>query len=224
MINGEKGRKKHISTLFNFSSEAILPIGDPIQIEWDEKKYISVLRGALFSKYVLIDIPEKFGKKVTFDYSAVLLIRFLVSGTVYGFKTGITGVYKHPQIMSLEYPQNIENHTLRKSDRMNVMLPVRINSNNLKEPVEGATIDLSTIGTMMVINGEEDFEKDDRVTISISLPDGTNIESVACDVCNSRKEDGKTFFGVKFHDSKDSAVKSVVNFYKKCFSYQYNHK
>lgn len=212
------------------SIESRIPIGDPVQITCRDKKYISIFRGVIAFKCLLIDIPVEGGKKVLLDYNASLTARFLEEGTVYGFKTAVVRLHSKSDLMVLEYPDSIRRFELRKSKRLNVIIPSVVTtgweteSSTGKiwqtETLPGAIMDISEIGALIAVSISKFVDVGHKVTISTTLPDGTRITSLEAEIKNVRSSTNKLFLGLYFHNRDDDSVKTILNFYRECMGYK----
>ena len=215
---------------FDTSIEEMIPIGDPVQISCQDKKYNSVFRGVVALECIVTDIPIVDGKKVVLDYNASITARFLVDGTVYGFKTGMLRVHAKSGLMVMEYPDSIKKYNLRKSRRISVLLSAQVTTGYEKgsfsgqtwqtETLPGALLDLSGIGALIAVKPSRTADVGHKVTISTNLPDGTPIVSLEAEIKNIRKSDEKLLLGVSFEKDDSESKNSVLEFYKECVSYQ----
>lgn len=215
---------------FDTSIEAMIPIGDPVQINCQDKKYNSVFRGVVALECIVADIPIVDGKKIILNYSASITARFLVDGTVYGFKTGLLRVHAKSGLMVMEYPDSIKKYNLRKSRRISVLLPSEVTTGYEKgslsgqtwqtETLSGAILDLSGIGALIAVKPSKTADVGHKVTISTSLPDGTPIVSLEAKIKNIRKSDEKLLLGVCFEKEYSESKNAVLKFYNECVSYQ----
>ncbi len=115
---------KPINISFDASFESRFPLGKPAMIDYEGKEYISIMRGAMFSKFVLIDIPVFEGKPVVFSKNQKFDIRFFDAGTIYKFSTYLLRMHTKPGLLVVNYPTTVLSHHLRKNERLKVLLPV----------------------------------------------------------------------------------------------------
>ncbi len=217
---------------FNFdpSIESMLPIGDPIQITSREKRCISILRGVVGPKYLIVDVPLVGGKKFYPDYGSVITVRFLLSGAVYGFKTGIVRVHEKSGLVVLEYPDSIQKVELRKSERLNVMISAVITTGCetdsdtgqtwTMETLDGAILDISEIGALLAVNSSDLINVGHTVTISATLPGGANVDSLNAEIRNVKPASSKLLLGVSFSRVDDKNMGAIRKFYTDCISYK----
>lgn len=215
---------------FDTSIETMIPIGDPVQISCQDKKYNSIFRGVVALECIVADIPIMNGKKIILNYNASITARFLVDGTVYGFKTGLLRVHSKSGLMVMEYPDSIKKYNLRKSRRVSVLLPSEVTTGYemgslsgqtwQTETLSGAILDLSEIGALIAVRPSKTADVGHKVTISTNLPDGTPIVSLEAEIKNIRKSDEKLLLGVSFEKEYSESKNAVFEFYNECVSYQ----
>lgn len=215
---------KNVDIRFDASFQSKFPIGGPVLIEHAGKRYTSILKGVLFSKFVLMDVPVFQGRPVVFDYSAVLIVRFIVAGVVYGFKTVVLRMHKKPLVLVLEYPTKITQNNLRESGRIKILLPIRVSMNGCSEITDGAILDLSSKGALVTMKTSMEIKKKQKILVSMTLPDGRKIESMVCYICNIRFLGDKKIFGVSFEDRDEGSSKLIKSFYNDCYQIYSSHK
>ncbi len=212
------------------SIESMLPIEDPIQITSREKRYISILRGVVGPKHLVVDVPLVGGKKFYPDYSSVITVRFLLNGAVYGFKTGIIRVHEKFGLIVLEYPDSISKVELRKSERLNVMISAVITTGCetdsdtgqtwTMETLDGAILDISEIGALLAVNSSDLIDVGHTVTISAALPGGIRVDSLNAEIRNVKPSSRKLLLGVSFSRVDDKNMGAIRKFYNDCVSYK----
>lgn len=217
---------------FNFDTtiESMLPIGDPIQITCQGVKYISILRGVVALKYLITDVPLVRGEKFYPDYGSVITVRFLLNGTVYGFKTGIVRIHEKAGLIVLEYPDSIRKVELRKSKRLNVMISAVITTGCetdtdtgqtwTMETLDGAILDISEIGALLAVSSSDLIDVGHTVTISATLPGGIHIDSLDAEIRNVKPSSSKLLLGVSFSKMNDENTDAIKNFYADCILYK----
>lgn len=215
---------------FNTSIESMLPIGDPVQLTCQSKKYISILRGVVALKYLLMEIPTVRGKKFFPDYGSVITVRFLLEGAVYGFKTGIVRIHEKSGLIVMEYPESIRKFELRKSKRLHVMIPAVITTGCetdtdtgqtwTMETLDGAILDISEIGALLAVNSSDLIDVGHTVTLSTTLPGGIHIDSLDAEIRNVKSASDKLMLGVSFSKMNDKNTSSIKEFYADCISYK----
>lgn len=212
------------------SIDSMIPIGDPVQIICQGKKYMSVMRGVVAEKYLLTDIPSAYGKSFFPDYGSIITVRFLLDGAVYDFKTGIVRIHEKSGLIVLEYPDETKKVELRKSKRVNVMIPVVVStgcetdSNTgqtwTMEMLDGAILDISEIGALIAVNSSEFIDVGHKVTISATLPGGSHIDSLDAEIRNVKLSTNRLMLGVFFNKINDQNKEAINAFYNDCMAYE----
>ena len=146
------------------------------------KKAKSVVRGWRENEYVLMDIPKfNFPFPVNAYLKAVWVIRFIRQGKVVGFKANGLESFSTYDLFLLEYPKNIEVHSLRKQLRANLSLPVLLFSSSeegVKLPSRGMSMDISLGGMRLKVPDELDTSR--PYFLSFYLPTGESFKDVEC--------------------------------------------
>ena len=195
------------------------PIGEPIQLEFREKKFNSVFRGLKVSKYILADIPLVGGKHIFVDYNTVFTFRFFSSGSVYGFTSYLTRIHSKQGLLVLEFPESIKKYNMRTSSRVNLIVPVKVIVKDLQGIREGAILDLSSHGALLALNAPENIESGRRLKISLVLPDGKEVKSILAITCNAKASGNKTLLGIGFDDKDQASIDTIRSFYNDCLGY-----
>lgn len=188
-------------------------------MELKEKKFNTVLRGALAGKYVLVDIPMAGGKYISPDYNMLYTLRFVTSGSAYGFTSLLMRAFLKQGLLALEYPETIKKLSLRSSDRIKMLIPVRILIKDREEVVEGAILDLSEEGALAGINETEGIVSGQKLKLSMMLPNEKIVKGIVGAICNVKKFDGKILLGINFQEKDSGPLSMVTNFYNECRSY-----
>lgn len=146
------------------------------------KKAKSMVRGWRENEYILMDIPKfSFPFPVNTYLKEVWVVRFIRQGKVVGFK--VNGLESFPayDLFLLEFPKDIEVHSLRKQLRANLSLPVLLSSNSeegIKLPSRGMSMDISLGGMRLKVPDELDASR--PYFISFYLPTGESFKDVEC--------------------------------------------
>ncbi len=211
---------RHTSVEFDSSFESKFPIGEPVIIESKDNKYHSVIRGVLFGKYILVDVPRPDGKLPSLDFNSRLTVRFMLKGKMYGFKSFIIRNHSSPPLLVIEYPKSVSLFDLRNSQRIQMTIPISIATGGDSPSSSGAILDLSKSGALVATDTLKGVTKDSEVEISFPLPGSENTVSVSCSVKNMKLSNRKAFWGVMFSESSNGSLAEMRNFYQTCLSYQ----
>lgn len=151
-----------------------LSFGQSLTIEVSGKSYKTFLRGEKESEFLIVDIPTRgTGIPVSFQKDAKCVVRFMHEGTVFGFAAYMRKEIVNPvHFLILDYPQNIEEFNLRKSERLETFLPVKLVLGNKKEKTKpnSFVIDLSKGGCRIYIDGTASFNVEDKIQLTFPLP------------------------------------------------------
>lgn len=220
--------------------EELCHVGDPFTVDSKGKKYPTVFRGAKENMYVLssmasgggkpiaelteqgcvlVDIPVIDGKQRLFEYNAPLMVYFLSDGVVYAFKSFMLRVHPKPGVIALEYPTAIQKHSLRKSERVELVMPVTLVPKQGGDGSEGAAVDLSATGLRIAVGSANGYRVGEMVLVSGTLPSGVRVERLPGHVRNVQPENGRYYLGVSFGTGGEQAFSEVLGYYEQCRKY-----
>ncbi len=196
------------------------PIGDLVQIECEGKKYSSILRGVVVPSCFLLDVPMVKGKAVPFYYNTRIAVRFISHGAVYGFMTLIIKVNPRPPLLLLGYPKKIEKFKLRKGDRVDVFIPVRVTCDKLPKISQGAILNLSEKGALLVMKKEEGMVAGQQILLEMTLPNQKPLKSMLGTIRHLQQSESKMNVGLCFVEDAEGYLQKARSFFQDCYSYQ----
>lgn len=199
--------------------DAAIPIGEAAQIQVENKKYSTVIRGIVPPRWVLLDMPKKDGRLISLPRGKAVLIRYIHQGIMFGFRAIVNHEYLAPsQILVVDFPKAVEERNLRRSERIKTFIPIRIAFEDETEPEGGAMMDLSREGALLFFEGDFLPEVGETVWISLKLPGGAAVERLGCLVRNSREPRNLRLVGVEFETENRKSLEAIQSFYDYCLS------
>lgn len=198
-------------------------IGSPLTIETvspNRRMNVKVM-GYLVGKSLLISAPVKDGKEQLLEIGATLAVRMLIRKQICAFETRVK--YRSVQPYSyyhLEYPKALESLQVRSAERVDVNIPVFINSDfdiGLGDwPKKAKITNMSKTGA--AISGANSLgEKGHEVIVSLDV-DVSGLKrslSLSSIIRNKEKIKGDSelyTFGVQFVDLKDEDTLALAGF------------
>lgn len=201
----------------SYPVEEYCAVGCPLSIELKGKRFHTQMRGAKAefvttnilggkprlttvpeTSYILADMPRNYASG-GFEYNAPLLVRFLVEGSVYAFKTSLIGVHSHPPMLVLEYPNEMQRYNMRSSERVSLISPARISVEGAGPEVRvGAVLDISETGARIGLETKEGVSIGKKIFLSFTLSTGAAVNQLAAIVRSIDEEGGKYFLGIGF--------------------------
>ncbi len=179
-----------------------------IQIEESDKRLKSELFAVEEGKYLIIKLSpfQSLGNAVKLVYEGTpLVIRYILKGTMFGFKSKIMYVMVEPaKLIFIEYPKKIENQDLRAHKRIDCYLPakVRIEDNS----IEGTITDISRKGCQLLVKtskitncSTQLLEVDNEIGVIFQLPEVAKL-SITGKQKNIRKDKDNVYIGILFSD------------------------
>lgn len=220
-----------INRFFESGKRVAIELGTSINFEVHgvDSRLKSSFVGMEPEKYVIIKIPNgPPGYQSKLVKGNRIIVRYLYTGTVYGFQTQIiTAIADPTRLLFLEYPNMIEEHSLRSSQRVDCYLPCKCvleesakaeGDKPVIHEIEGVVVDLSQVGCKVVfvsskieaglLNGVDDTE----MRIFIQLP-GVSEDVCLVGIVKSLNSDKtSTSVGISF-SSIESDVEEKINSY-----------
>ncbi len=210
----------------NHPVEEFCAIGGPLSIELKGKRYHTQLRGAKAefvttnlmggkprlttvpeTSFILADMPKNYAA-AGFEYYSPLIVRFLLEGSVYAFKTMLVGVHSQPPLLVLEYPNDVQRYNMRSSERVSLISPVRISAEGSGSEFKmGAVMDISESGARIGMESKDGISVGGKILLSFTLSNGAAVNQMAAMVRTLDEDGGKYFLGIGFL-GRDPVVKS----------------
>lgn len=205
--------------------EEFCAVGGSLGIELKGKRFHTLMRGAKAefvttnilggkprlttvpeTSFILADMPRNYASG-GFEYNSPLLVRFLVEGSVYAFKTALMGVHSHPPMLVLEYPNEMQRYNMRSSERVSLISPARITIEGAGPEFRmGAVLDISETGARIGLEAKEGVSIGGKIFLSFTLSNGAAVNQLAAIVRSIDEEGGKYFLGIGFL-GRDPVVK-----------------
>ena len=203
---------------FNTGRRIAIEPGTELQIKVDGVDYVlkSTLIGIESDKYLIIDVPTNslYGS-INHKYfrGNKIVVRYLYKGTVFGFQTElIEDIYTPLKLLFVKYPEIIENHNLRSTERVDCYLPTKVKIN--EEEIEGITLDINKKGCGCVFKGtvKSNFQIDELITLRYKFPQIEDEQLALRKVKSIRKDKKQIRLGIIFHEI-DSAIEDIIDQY-----------
>lgn len=198
--------------------EISIPIGEPAQIQIEDIKYSTFIRGVAPPRYIFLDMPKRHGRLVSLAKQRPVLVRYINQGIMFGFRSTVNSEYINPfHILVVDYPKQMEKRNLRRSERIKTFFPISVRLSENSEPAEGAMLDLSREGALISVEGDSLPEQGEIIHVSLKLPNRTSVNELACVVRNIRQPSSMSLLGVEF-ESPEGELEVIQKFYKDCVS------
>lgn len=152
------------------------------------------LVGYLPGKCIILKVPKTDLSMITCAGMSFVVVRYLLDGSAYGFKTRIIPKLDAAfDLVFLQYPDVVETANLRKSPRIKTNIPfLRDGSESDKESI----VNISETGAQLLL--ETSVQKDDTCLLEFRLPDGREVSELSCVVKWTESHDGRYLAGVQF--------------------------
>ena len=220
--------KSHIPLQVLTTKAFCLEIGIKLLIDFDHRdiSFRSRLVGIEHGKYLLLKAPEPFSI-VDQDRFQVerLVIKSLYKGTIYAFRSKLTGIISKPsKLMFIEYPRKIEHHELRSHKRFKCSI---VTQTELNQKERGGVIEnISMGGCLCTI---ETFSSDthlatrilnDTMPLRCRFPGSKKEVSFMGRVRNAKKKADEIAVGLEFiHPGPMDEAHRIINHYIQLIEY-----
>lgn len=193
-------------------------------VRGDDLKITTVLVGIVPEEYLIIRVPAIPGILNKLADGSPIIIRYIYDGNIYGFNSTILAYTHKPSLIAfMAYPTSIEIMNLRKSQRLECLLPAKIKT--LEKTFTGVILDISSGGCRLYIEygpGDSpavDVEQD--VELSFQLTGKAEEQLVACKIQNLKKDSMLAEIGLQFNPEHRETLDNVNTYIDNFFKLQY---
>jgi hypothetical protein len=198
-----------------------LPIGHEmlVQFEGEKARFKSSYYGQKPEEFLIVQMPGIPGIREKLLNGNGLVVRYLVGGRVYGFKSHPVGNVVRPcPLIFLTYPQSIESLNLRQSERVNTFLDATGTIDDVS--MDGVILDLSVGGCMLMVHRTTgiswpSLEPGQIVRLEFALGKDEPPVSVLSQTISARKDLDRIRLGIKFlldPDKDGSTIKRLETY------------
>ena len=162
-------------------SDLKLQVGEQLQLQTrdgsDDRRMQVQLIGYVPGASLLVTTPKVGGKVMIMREGQPFVVRMMIGNRIVGFATTIIRSCARPfPYLHLSYPDEMEQITVRNSQRVRIRLFASLKNSNpdfqFEKPHPAAVIDLSTSGAL-VISGEQLGDLGDKVTLNCAVKVGS---------------------------------------------------
>ena len=184
------------------NQELNISSGHPVQfqIEGQYERHFSTLVGLEKGGYLLIKTPKIHGFTNDIYSGLPIIVRYIFQGTVFGFKSKITGLVMRPVgMIILEFPEKVETHNLRAYQRSECYIPIKLSLGNGMTP--GILIDISAGGCRVWIESENSKVTPEiaaDIELKLAHEEGSESGRIKGQIRNMKKDDSGTSLGIQF--------------------------
>ncbi len=196
-----------------------VPIGGPIQVEYNGFVSYALLLGASKGEYVLMSMPTRSGSPIEFERNARSSLRFFSEGRVYGFDATVLRVYDNLGLLVLTYPEFVKLIDMRSNKRLEVMIKVGVTNLEGEDKRSGMILDLSEYGVLLGANIETILRQTEKIVMEFQLPGTASQISIRGQVKKAKTSFGKNLFGIQFERADENAMLAVREFFEENISY-----
>lgn len=155
------------------------------------------LVGYVHGKHLIVTTPEVDGAHVNLSRVSDLIVRYIVGGSVYGFRTELVHSINKPFHMTfLSYPKVVEHVSLRGAPRVQVVIPYESDG-----PRDDKSQVLNISSTGALIQTALTPELGDIKTLTFTLPNGNLVYKIPATVKRVDITPTRTLAGIHFDSS-----------------------
>lgn len=198
-----------------------LEMGNPLQLEIEgfQSRFKTSLVGIVHDSYLVIECPGLtmlVGEPKQFTVGSEIVVRCLSQGRAWGFKSRLLRVISTPvTLLIIEFPEQVENSSLRSDKRISCMLPGKIKIG--KEQRKGLLLDISENGCFFSVKAAKDKKEadvgiDEEVTILCQLPGMEGEQTLKGRVRHTHRDEVKTSFGIEFDEIDSKILKRIAQY------------
>lgn len=213
---------KSITTNTSPAIKLAAEIGTEMQVEITnlESRVKLTLIGVVPGQYLILRIPEKLFQSsgsAAFKTGSSLNIRSISRGSAFGFHSSIIGFHQTPDtLLYAKYPEKIQQHTIRKNQRVKCLLPAKLMYESIQ--IAGITADISRSGCHF--QAKKDFSSEqvkltqsgEKITLALSMPGMEADKKITAIIKNTFIDSEKAQMGIEFIAVDESTLKSLDEF------------
>ncbi len=191
-----------------------------VEITSLESRVKLILIGIVPKQYIILHIPEKLFQSsgsAAFKIGSSLNIRSISRGSAFGFHSSIIGFHQTPDtLLYAKYPEKIQQHTIRKNQRVKCLLPAKLMHESVQ--ITGITADISRSGCHF--QAKKNFSAEqikltqsgEKMTLALSMPGMETYKKITAIIKNTFIDSEKAQMGIEFIDVEESTLKSLDEF------------
>lgn len=206
-----------------------IPIGMTLQAQLtnDAVRFKSQYLGMKPGEFLIIQMPGIPGIREKIVGHCNMIVRFMISGKVYGFESTVLGHVMRPSpLIFLTYPDSIETINLRSAERVDTFIEAEGYVED--QVVRGVILDMSVNGCRYSIDRSSgmrwpDIDPGSSITLKFKLGPGKGELLVRGEVVMSKRESDMIQVGIRFvftqntQDTKQAIedhIRTILHFLK----------
>lgn len=187
-----------------------------IQLGTKKSKHYCKCRGVSGNSFILIQQPPSATAKNQLAATRDIVVRYVLDGAVWGFKSTIIRVMDTPfDLVFIAFPDRIERYSLRACERTEVVIQAEFSISGLV--IKSIIRDLSGSGCRLVILAEDrgnlplhQLEQSGILTFLTDIPE--ERVSVECKVVRIASDRERTELGIAFDESNKATLDKITRF------------
>ena len=195
-----------------------------LEIEGNEKRFISFLVGYLKDKFILIMTPSSehpISARPALYSNCKVNVRYIEDGRAVGFQSRIIKTTEDPtKLIFLSYPKIIEDHELRKVKRASCSLPAELSINGLF--CNSVIVDINQNGLRFNIKYCDEVKLNlgsnpigQECMLHFFLPGGSVPQEITGEIRNYERKDTLSALGIKYTIISEEDKHKILEFESK---------
>lgn len=196
-----------------------------IEISGIEERFKSRMIGVDTDRFLVLRTPVSISAGLiqsSLNPGTGLIIRYLVHGTVWGFRSAIIQTLSGEiGVLFAEFPAEVENYDLRAAQRVEARIPVRLMTE--QESAEGMIVDLSATGARVLFEpgqleaGAPAPEAEIRLLARLDTNEAPS--ELSCVVRSTQEDSARISLGVQYADLEPEAKESISKYIERVVAF-----
>lgn len=182
-----------------------------LRVQGEEGRVRTFMRGWQRGAYLLLDIPRHGSNTANLRVGDPCVLRFLADGDACGCNSIVEdlGTGSHFSFVRVRWPESVSCVRVRKHERVHLHAPCTVILDNGRA-MDGELVDMSAGGCRVAVS--HILPKDDRVSLSFALPDGSDISDLQAIVCASAEGSDGAWIGCEYYDPDEATLYDIEFF------------
>lgn len=196
--------------------ESFLQVGRAVvlhslRVQGEEGRVRTFMRGWQRGAYLLLDVSKNSSNTGNLRVGDACVLRFLADGDACGCDSNVEdlGTGSHFSFVRVRWPNTVSCVRVRKHERVHLHAPCKLILDNGKT-LKGDLMDVSAGGCRVGV--PHILPKNDRIRLSFSLPDGSDIADLQAIVCASADGAEGAWVGCEYHDLDEATLYDIEFF------------
>ena len=203
-----------------------LDIGTKVKVEFEggDMPVQALFVGMEINRYLILRLPGGAGLHEHLYEGKRLVVKYVSSGRIFGFQSRILAyMYKKGLIVAfLNYPEKVETYELRAQQRIECLIPAKLNIEN--QLMVGYVLDISSTGCLFGVpqnkkNGASAPALEEKGLLKMSFLGIEGEQKISCLVKSINNSSNQLALGLMFEDIADALKEQLDAYVQKALSF-----